>query len=197
MFQWLRHTLAALFGRRSASPPLLGRLDEERKDEFFAWFNLEERSAPSPGGNGRMRYFFHPAGPAFQQFVTLDLTVARGGEIVGAVLAIDRDFVEDNRNGVFARDIAKSFLTWTLRHEPSGRARPLIDNIASLASSGAPVIMRADAAPPVPPVDDTGGYAVYLGQRAAAEIALEPLRLALRNRANGRRWLILEVLHTQ
>jgi hypothetical protein len=192
MLQWLRQVLAALLGRSSAPPPLIGRLDEERKGEFFAWFNLEERSAPLPRHEGDMQYFFHPAGDAFQQFVKLDLTVARDGDIVGAELAIDRDFVEDARNSPFARDIAKSFLTWALRHEPSGRARPLVDNIASLANSSVPVIMRADAPPPCPPVDDTGGYAVYLGQRAAAEIALERLRLGLRNRANGRRWLILD-----
>ena len=55
------------------------------------------------------------------------------------------------------------------------------------------MIVRAGAAPPTPPADATGGYAVYLGQRVSAEVRLDRARLVLRNAANGRRWLITDV----
>jgi hypothetical protein len=191
MIHLLRRFFAALFGR--ASPTAIGRLADERKGAFFAWFNLVPRSAPAADRDGRMRYGFHPSGPAFQEFVKLDLTVVHDDTIVGAQLGLDRAFVEDASKGPYARDIAKSFLTWTLRQEPSPGARALIANIANLAASGTPVIVRAGAMPPPPSADSSGGYDVYLGQRVAARLSLASASVALRNTANGRRWLIIEV----
>jgi hypothetical protein len=188
MLRFLRNSLASLLGRRQV--PAL-RLAEERKSEFFSWFNLEERAPPTPAGAGCMRHAFHPSGPAFQEFVRLDLEVTRGDLISIAQLALDRSFVEEPRTSAFARDIAKSFLIWALRHEPGDGARALIDNIARRDSVGAPVIART--VPPIPPPDRTGAYDVYLGQRDAAELVLVQHRVHLRNRANGRRWLIVEV----
>jgi hypothetical protein len=191
MIHLLRRFFAALFGR--ASPTAIGRLADERKGAFFTWFHLQERDAPVPEPDGYMRYCFHPSGPAFQEFVKLDLVVARDDAIVAAQLALDRDFVEDARNGPFARDIAKSFLLWALRHEPDAAARPLIANIANLSAAGTPVIAHASAMPGPPPEDSSGGYEAFLGQRLAARLSLAGASLALRNTANGRRWLIIEV----
>src|SRR5262245_26046296 len=111
----LRRVIAALFGRPT---PLFGRLADERKGEFFTWFNLVERGAPSPERDGHVRHYFHPSGPAFQRLVKFDLSVAADDTIVAAQLSLDRDFVEDARNSAFARDISKSFLAWSLLHEP-------------------------------------------------------------------------------
>jgi hypothetical protein len=188
MFQLLRNAIAALF--RRPSQPCLGRLAEARKTEFFGWFNLVERVAPVAEQNGRMRHSFHPDGPAFQSLVRVDFVVTRDDAIVATQLALDRDFVEDEHNGAFARDIAKSFLGLALRNEQGEVERTLIANIASLAS--APVIVRGPVPPPPPP-DQSGGYAVYLGQRVVVELALEGTRLTLRNTANGRRWLVIDV----
>jgi hypothetical protein len=171
----------------------MGKLADEREGEFFTWFHLQERDAPAPEPGGRMRHCFHPSGPAFQEFVKLDLVVARDDAIVAAQLALDRDFVEDARNGPFARDIAKSFLLWALRHEPGPAARPLIANIANPAAAGTPVIAHTGTMPGPPSADSSGGSDVFLGQRLAAKLALAGASVALRNTANGRRWLIIEV----
>jgi hypothetical protein len=191
MLQLLRRVMAALFGRRS--PAGIGKLAGERGGEFFAWFNLVERGTPTAQQDGRMRHGFHPAGSAFQSFVKLDLMVAHDDTILAAQLALDRDFVDDIRNGSYARDVAKSFLAWALRHEQGPAARALIANIANLAASGTPVIVRASAMPAPPPADSSGGYEVFLGQRVAARLPFEGASVALRNTANGRRWLMIDV----
>jgi hypothetical protein len=131
-------------------------------------------------------------GACLQEVVKLDL-VARDDVIVAAQLALDRDFVEDARDGPFARDIAKSFLLWALRHEPGPAARPLIANIANPAAAGTPVIAHTGTMPGPPSADSSGGSDVFLGQRLAAKLALAGASVALRNTANGRRWLIIEV----
>jgi hypothetical protein len=197
MVRLLGRLIAALFRRPRA--PLVGTLKDERQGEFFTWFQLAERRAPAaPGGDGRTWHYFHPGGAAFQNLVKLDVQTAPDDEIVAVRLSLARSFVEDRRDSPFARDIAKSFLIWSLKHDPGQGAQPLIDNIAALAASGAPVIMRAGAAPPTPPADTTGGYAVYLGRRDEATLALTRTGVTLRNisQANGssgNRWLTIDV----
>jgi hypothetical protein len=191
MFEFLRNLIAGLFGRQTAPAPTLGRLAELRKGEFFSWFNLVDRVAPVGERDGRARHSFHPSGEAFQSFVRLDLVVTDDDAITAALLALDRDFVEDERNGAFARDITKSFLAVALRNDQNDTTRALISDIASFASVKPPVITRVPSEPLS--ADPSGCYAVYLGQRVAAELALVHTRLMLRNTANGRRWLIIEV----
>jgi hypothetical protein len=193
MFHLFAKLLAALRGRAS---PLIGALANERKGEFFIWFHLAPRQASSPGDDGRTWHHFHPEGSDFQHLVKLDVLTAPNDEIVTARLSLDREFVEDRRNSPFARDIAKSFLAWSLRYEPSRDAQPLIANIATFGASGATVLARGDA--PQPPIDTTGGYAVYLGRREDATLSLTRVRLTLRNVAltngsSGHRWLTIEV----
>src|SRR6266508_1479942 len=195
MFRLFAKLLAALRDRASAS--FSGTLANERKGEFFSWLHLEPRHAPAPGDDGRTWHYFHPEGSNFQHLVRLDVLTA-GDEIVAARLSLDRDFVEDRRNSPFARDIVKSFLAWSLRHESGrGAAEPLIANIASFGASGATVLMRSDATPPPP--DTTGGYAAYLGRREEATLSFTRTRLTLRNAAltngsSGHRWLTIDVV---
>jgi hypothetical protein len=194
MFRLFAKLLAAL---RGGPAPLIGTLADERKGQFFTWFHLAPRQASSPGDDGRTWHHFHPEGSNFQHLVKLDVLTTPSDEIVAARLSLDREFVEDRRNSPFARDIAKSFLAWSLRHEPGrATAQPLIGNIATFGAFGATVLTRGDA--PQPPVDTTGGYAVYLGRREEATLSLTRIRLTLRNVAltngsSGHRWLTVDV----
>jgi hypothetical protein len=142
-------------------------LQTEQGSDFFTFFNLEPVGAPISAAGSQTWHSFRPSGAAFRKLVELDVLTAADGTIVAAYLGLDRSFIDDPGNGIFARDIAKSFLTWTVR-KPSPEIGNLIANLANPAASGTVVIMSGPAPAPPPP-DTTGGYAVYLGhgQRAA------------------------------
>lgn len=153
----------------SAAPtmPTPLNLKIEQNSDFFRFFHLVEVGAPTPLGASQAWHSFRPDGLAFHALVELDVLANGDGTIGAASFGIDRSFIDDPRNGVFARDIVKSFLIWTDR-SPSDELKSLISNLADLSHSGTMIIMRG-AAPPSPPPDATGAYAVYLGhsQRAA------------------------------
>ena len=83
-------------------------LEQARKTEFFRWFHLEEtgRTAAEAG----TVVHFKPSAEKFRKLVTLNLTVDSRERLVGAELVLSRSFIDSGRDGIFARDIAKSFL---------------------------------------------------------------------------------------
>jgi hypothetical protein len=147
----------------------------ERKTHFFVWFHLEPADAPVTAGRPTW-HSFRPSGPAFHPLVALDVGVDADSAIREARLGLDRAFI-DGREDAFARDIAASFLRWALDAGAVERAGPLIASIADLSAANAPVV--AAAMPPDPPADPTGAYAVFLGLRDAAALALGTAELRL------------------
>jgi hypothetical protein len=156
-------------------------LADERKGHFFSWFHLDPVGAPTPASSGRAWHCFRPNGEAFRAFVELDVLINASGRILEQRLGLDRAFADHPRNGIFARDLVKSYLQWSLADAGNAQARTLIENIANPAATGVPVLMRAGAAPPVPGEDTTGGYLVYLGKRTGAEAVLGDLKLTITN----------------
>jgi hypothetical protein len=178
----------------NSSGALGGTLAEEQGTEFFRWFHLEPGEEPlRPADRGAWRSF-RPSGPAFHSRVRLDLLLGDNQVVIAAELRIARGFIE-GRQSAFARDIAKSFLTWALKREAAARGHPVIENIADMGAANAPVIMRADAVPPHPAPDPTGGYAVFLGERARTATDVGGARVTLTNMAEAdqSRWLIIGV----
>jgi hypothetical protein len=156
-------------------------LADERKGHFFSWFHLEPVGEPAAASSGRAWHCFRPDGEAFRPFVELDVLIDASGRILESRLGLDRAFVDHARNGIFARDLVKSYLQWGLAEAGRAPARALIENIANPAAAGVPVLMRAGAAPPVPDEDSTGGYLVYLGKRTSAEAVLGQSKLTITN----------------
>jgi hypothetical protein len=187
MFRSLRDAVAAILGRvfgRGRGPGSsigVRKLDDERGGHFFSWFHLEPLGNPAPTGSGRAWHCFRPNGEAFRAFVELDILIDQAGRILESRLGLDRAFLDHPGNGVFARDLAKSYLQWGLAEPARSQARGLIDNIASQAGSGTPVLVRADSSPPAPGEDPTGGYLVYLGKRTAVEAVVGDSKLTLEN----------------
>jgi hypothetical protein len=161
--------------------PRARTLDQERKGHFFSWFHLDPAGDPAPASSGRTWHCFRPDGEAFRAFVELDVLIDQSGRILESRLGLDRAFADHPRNGVFARDLAKSYLQWGLTGPLGAQARTLIDNIANPAAAGVPVLMRASAVPPAPGEDTTGGYLVYLGRRTTAEAILGNSKLTITN----------------
>jgi hypothetical protein len=165
-----------LFARCGVSDPL--NLQSELKSDFFTFFHLEPAGDPIAIAGGQTWHSFRPSGPAFHALVEVDVLTDSGGTIAAASLGIARSFIKDARNGVFARDIAKSFLAWAIRNPPPPVGN-LIANLADLSGSGGTVIMRGSA--PQPPPDSTGLYAVYLGDSAGATVTDNGVTLTFRN----------------
>jgi hypothetical protein len=146
------------------------KLDDERSGHFFSWFHFDPICEPAPASSGRTWHCFRPNGEAFRAFVELDVLVDATGRILESRLGLDRAFADHPRNGIFARDLVKSYLQWGLSEPARSGARTLIENIANMA--GGAVLMHPSAVPPVPGEDTTGGYLVYLGKRTAVEAML-------------------------
>jgi hypothetical protein len=184
-----------LLGFFRASPPApraFRSLAQERSGHFFSWFNLQPDGEPTPLGGDR-RLSFHPSGPAFHALVRLDVTTRDGEQIVGSELWVARSFIE-GRQSAFARDIVASFLRWALTDQEAEAGKALIANIGNMRAANEPVLMRADG-PPSPPVDQSGGYGAFLGERELATLALGSAHLTMRNVTNGdrSRWLTLKI----
>jgi hypothetical protein len=179
--------ITAIVGRvlgrmRGPNPSIAVRkLEQELSGPFFSWFHFDPLGEPAPTGSGRAWNCFRPNGQAFRAFVELDVLVDQSGRILESCLGLDRAFLDHPRDGVFARDLAKSYLQWGLREAANAQARGLIDNIANPAAGGARVLMHARSMPPAPAEDTTGGYLVYLGKRTAVEVIVGNSKLTMAN----------------
>jgi hypothetical protein len=164
-----------IFNSSAMSAPLI--LQNELGSDFFRFFHLESTGTTASGA--QTWHSFRPSGPTFHALVEVDVLAGADGAISAASIGLERSFINDSRNVVFARDIAKSFLAWTIR-SPSPPTGNLIANIADLSRAGGTIILREPHARPPPP-DTTGAYAVYLGRVQRASIADAGLTLTFTN----------------
>jgi hypothetical protein len=164
-----------IFGLSAMSAPL--KLQNELHSDLFGFFHLEPTGTTAAGA--QTWHSYRPSGPAFHAQVEVDVLAGADGAIGAASIGLDRAFINDSRNAVFARDIAKSFLAWAIR-KPSPPVGNLIANIADLSAAGGTIIMHSPAPRPPPP-DRTGGYAVYLGRAQRAHIADAGMKLDFAN----------------
>lgn len=159
------------------------RLEQARQTEFFRWFQLEE-----VGRTARVVHF-KPSGAKFRNLVTLNLPLDSKGRLVGAELVLARSFVESGRDGMFARDIAKSFLGVATTAQERQAVADLIAEIGQApANLSTPLIVSAQRPAPKLPAQPTCGYQVFLGRRQAGQQG--PLKLENRN-VNGVPWLVI------
>jgi hypothetical protein len=164
-------------GGQAASMP--HNLKTEQSSEFFTWFHLAPVGTPTAVGDSQAWHSFRPTGSAFQALVQVDVLSEADGKIDAVSIGLERSFIDSLSNGVFARDIAKSFLAWTVRN-PSPQIGNLIANLADLSSARTTIIMHGPAPTPQPP-DTTGGYRVFLGHDQHASFADDGVTLAFTN----------------
>ena len=144
-------------------------LQSELGSDLFSFFHLVPVGTPTAVGGSQAWHSFRPSGPDFHDLVEVDILAGADSTISMASIGLDRSFISDPRNAVFARDIAKSFLAWAVRN-PSPQISNLIANLADLSGAGRTIIARGPAPPPPPP-DTTGAYGVFLGREQRASIA--------------------------
>lgn len=174
-------TLCEVFGLGEGSEATFGHLDstlaQVQKSSFFTWFHLEQAGGSIRDGCSIVS--FKPSEEQFHDLVTLDVTLDADNCLLALELILQRSFVDDSRNGVYARDIGKSFLLAVIPELEHPQIQDLANQIFHL-SQRAGMIRRAGTVPDVPHAP-TPGYLVWLGQQYQFEQVLEHGQLILEN----------------
>lgn len=164
------------------------RLEQAKQTDFFKFFALVEDGTAEPAPGGLTTANFRPRAGQFRQLVKVSLTLDSGGVIRAAELAIERSFVDDPFSGIFARDIAKSFIRFAVPPGDEHAINDLANEIEFPKESGAYDTVRvAPGSDPKLPAQPTKGYLVYLGKQPLFQQALAKSTLRMENvRAAGK-----------
>jgi hypothetical protein len=165
---------------------LLGQpLAAAQSNDLFTFFNLAQ-TARQPCGDGQA-LGFRPTGDQFHRLAAVDVTTTAGGDVAAMTLTLDRTFIDDPANGVFARDIAKSFLRDVAGSRAPASVADLAQEIESGVSSSRTVIERGGVAPAKPAGPPSTGYRVFLGDQRSYTLSVDGEALTLANaRQSGR-----------
>jgi hypothetical protein len=165
----------------AAQPALVGmRLDEVTHTGFFQWFHLE------PAGQlDAHTTSFKPSGPDFHELVTVTARTDDAGGVVAIELAIARSFIEDPRQGMFAADIAKSFLAVALAAPDREHMQHLIDTIGYGGTYARPILTAASRARELQIERASAPYLVWLGQNPRWRRPFDTVLLRLENVVDG------------
>ena len=156
------------------------RLEEAQQSEFFTWFHLEQTDT-TQDGQGHAIISFKPEGEKFRAWTTVNVTVDKHNQVLAMELILARSFIEDRRDDIFARDIAKSFLRAALSQEDHKAITDLVNEIEYpqdlmiLPLTARQVEVQLPAIP-------TPGYRTFLGQQPAYTQTLSRSMLRLENR---------------
>ena len=163
----------------SASDPtgLVGmRLDEATRTDFFHWFQLEPVGQLEAG-----TISFKPSGSSFRDLVTVALRTDNN-RVAAIALVIARSFVEDPQQGMFAADIAKSFLMAALAPPDRAHMQHLIDTIAYGGAYARPILAVAPKGGREPEiVRGSAPYQVWLGRNSHWRRPFDTVLLTLEN----------------
>jgi hypothetical protein len=156
------------------------RLERAKKMDFFTSFRLEQTgSSKAPGGNTLVT--FKPAGERFRPLVTVLVTIDSNNRIQVMELSLARSFVDHRKDGIFARDIAKSLLRSAIPKEDRGAIETLANEVEfDLKDLETPRL--ATGTPPVElPAKPTPGYLTFLGKQQIHKEMFSKSRLLVEN----------------
>ena len=144
------------------------RIEDAKQADLFHWFSLVEvGSAKDESGNTVIS--FRPEGEKFRRLVKLDAALDKQDRITALNLSLAKPFVDDDKDGIFARDIAKSFLRSALPEPDDGSVTVLADEIEYRHNFS--VITRAPSHRPQLPSQPTAGFLTFVGGRQLYEEA--------------------------
>jgi hypothetical protein len=125
---------------------------------------------------------FKPTGSAFRDLVTVKAVVGSDERISSLGILLARKFIDDPRNGIFARDIAKSFLRSTAPEPDKTHhaIQDLANQIEFCGRSGQPVISGPRKIPDFPD-EPVPSYRVFLGDSIRGDIKLSACIVKLLN----------------
>jgi hypothetical protein len=152
----------------AAQPPVggfLGQpLETAKQSAFFGWFHLAQVGS-IPAGDGAQVLTFKPTGDKFHELTTVEVTLNPDGTVRRMDLILSRSFIDDPNDGVFARDIAKSFLHDAPSTDDAAAMANLSDEIQYRFTPRTPVLMGPGAHTPDLSAVPSDGYLAFAGER--------------------------------
>ena len=142
------------------------------RNDFFRWFQLE----PTNEAKTASETVYRPSGEAFRALVSLTSWAAPDGALQALTLSVARFFIDDPREGQFARDIVKSFLECAGAGE-RGLA-PLVEEIFFRDRPG-PMLIAGPA--PTFTAPPSRGFQVFQGDVPITVLELERIDIRLAN----------------
>jgi hypothetical protein len=164
--------------RAQSAGGFLGRpLAAVQQTDLFSFFSLTQ-TARQPCGDGEA-LGFRPAGDKFHKLAAVEVVTGGKQAVTAVSLALDRGFIDAPGDGVFARDIAKSFLLDAAGSPTDG---PVAALAAEIASSNPPGTTQyvLNAPPPKPPGPSSDCFQVFTGGRASCEQTVDRATLTMR-----------------
>jgi hypothetical protein len=174
--------LSLVGGARAEGDGLVGQpLAAAKASELFTWFHMEQ-TGERPCGGGRF-IGFRPSGEQFRPLASIGVATDARGVVAAMTLTLDRGFIDDPANGVFARDIAKSFLRGAAGSKAPAPIATLADELEAGMASGAIRLHPGAGGPADRSGPPSAGGQVFLGLRPAYALEIGGPALTL---ANGR-----------
>lgn len=175
--------LLLTFAPHSARARVGDRLEDAKQTDFFRFFNLVEAGA-TEAEQQRKVFIFRPRAGMFREAVNVTAVVDSAGRILTMKLMLDRAFVDHKQNGIFARDIAKSFLRHAIPLADEREVNDLANEIEFPRKLEGYEIMRTGPDPQLP-ARPTQGYLVFLGESPLSEQRLKQSLVRLQNSKAG------------
>ena len=166
-------------------------IETAQKSGFFTWFAFVRTTDHAASGLGGT-ITFRPSGPKFHDLVEMQWTLDPALRISAMELVLSRAFIDDAREGIYARDISKSFL----RAATPDADRTALGELANEFefSHSFPVVVAASEERPQLPAQPSPGFEVFLGLRERVEQSLSTCTLMLEQTGEGAdRWLRISV----
>jgi hypothetical protein len=159
--------------------------------DYFRFFNLEPIGPAQHLENGEQLLAFKPTGAAFRDLVTIYVKTDPKGLISMLRVVIARSFLEDPRNGVYARDLIKSSLLDCVNESDAGNLKELADEIQFRDLKGT-LLVRSEL--PSLPAMPSGAYLVVNGTTSAWETTFSSSKIKLTNETEENRpVLVIEI----
>jgi hypothetical protein len=160
-----------------------------KRSDFWSFFRIHAVAGPHLDQYGTIHTPLKSGG--FQEKMDLTLDENAAGRVVGATLALSRDFVESSATSLFAGDIAKSFIATVV--SPMDRDAVLLFGLGVVALADPEELEAVRRQDPTEVV--AAFLSVYLNMESQVTISLPLTTLASRNvtRENDARWLEIEV----
>ena len=155
------------------------------KSDFFTFFHLAEVARD----DAARTVSYRTTSPSFRPLMSVIVTLDSRGRVVVMSLALARSFIDDARNSVFARDIAKSLLLHVAPAATRSETASLANEIEHRDVKGR--ILRRDS-PPTLAAEASDGFKVFAGTLRAGSVIYTGFDLACENlQRDGAEWLLM------
>jgi hypothetical protein len=164
------------------------RLEPAKRQDFFTFFHLEQT-----GIDGAVTRF-RPSREKFRPLVEVAMTTKSDGTITARELRLDRKFIDDPALTMFAQDIARSFLSFSVDASETSALKGVNDELWQRDRPRVPIPGGRVPGATIPALPSPA-YMTYLGQHPSLELLLPASVITMRNvsRSGGRDLVITVV----